>query len=312
MDILINILYYYGVFLILSLLFTLLFPIFDVISVKSGLSKFNRLEYSVKHPKLSVVVLPILSFMAWIQYIAIVLNKLISGKTVIVSLPMMLITYKGKRWARNRVYNYFLDNGLTLKRLNARDPILVGRRYMLTKGRQTEYGVTGYIEYNRVSSLEYILASFIWLWHDDDNSFDMTSSSYAYEVYKGIYWNWVPMFIRKHCRTRENIIEEGGVDPDRYICRKKGKYFDIGDIYENEFTLVAGIFWNIRNGMYNANYYYEEVLPDSWNDIYKVFKFRLFGKDIVWHFGYMRYTYNPEHIGRAVWFNEDLTRAIIN
>lgn len=311
MEILLNVLHYYGIFFLFCLGLTLLFPIFDVFSVKSGLSNFNRLEFGIKYPRLSVVILPILSFFAWIQFTIIVLNKVLSGKTVIVSLPMILITYKAKRWARNKVYNYFLQNELTLKRLNSRVPVLAGNKYFLTKSKMTEYDTMGYIYYNKVGSLTYILASFIWLWHDDDNSYDMTSGLYAYEVYRGKYWGWLPMSIRKHCRTRDNVEEEGGVDPDNYICRKKGKYFDVGDMYNNEFTLVAGILWNIRNGMYNANYYYEEIVPDSWNDIYKVFKFKIKNKEYVWHFGFMRNTHNPEHMGRAVWFTEDIDRAVI-
>lgn len=308
MEFLYNVLYYYAWLFAISMVFTIMFPIFDVISVKIGLQKFRREEYKQNHKYLKFLVLPLLSFIAWIQWFLVMVNKLITGKTVIVSLPMMFLTYKFKRRARNIVYNFILKNGMQLKRLEERKPVYAQGKYILTNGRQTEYNEVGYIVSKDVSALKYIVANFLWVWHDDDNSFDMTSGGFSYKVYIGKHWGWLPFAIRKYCRTRDNVSDESGIDPYNYICKKRGKYFDVGDIYEDEFVIISGILWNIRNGMYNANYFYEEIRPGGWNDVYFKCKFKIFKYDIHWHFGYMRNTIDPGHLGRSVIFIEDIDR----
>ena len=307
MDILLSVLYWYGIISLISFALILLFPIGDIISIAIGLNKFSRKEFKENHKRLSYFVIPILNVVGWLQWLYINIVTALVGKTYILAVPMWLITYKTKRWARNRVYNYFLQNGLQLKRLEERKPELINGRYLLKTTHKTEYP-TGYIRYNKVNAITYIVASFLWLWQDDDNSFDVASSSYSADIYRGVYCSWIPFFIRKHCRTRYNIEDEGGVDPDNYVCRRQGKYFDVGDIYEDEFTWVNGVLWQVRNGFYNANYFYQEIRPGGWNDVYWLVEFKLFNKTIKWHFGFMRNTINPGHLGRNVFFGEDIHR----
>jgi len=207
----------------------------------------------------------------YLRYIKILIDKL-KGK--IVGVPMFYLVKRYRGYARNRVYNYVLQNNIYLPRLLERDWKLdkekgkyfphnqVNKKFMLKD--------KAYIKYKKVSYLEYIWARWLWKWCDDDSNYD---------TYDGIETE----------ETKEKSF---------------GTSWDLGDL-RNDYPLEdkeKTWNWITRNTYYNANYMFEEIRENDTNNFYVIFP------KLGWHFGFIPYT-NSQRKGRMVYFSEDYTKV---
>lgn len=208
--------------------------------------------------------------MKYLRYILILVLKLV-GK--IIGVPMFYLLLPFRAYARNRVYNYVLQNNIYLKRLEDREYKLSGFGYSITKSSHKKFRLNGlgFIEYKKVSFLEYCLALFIWVWFDDDSNYDT----------------------------------HDGVETEETLDKPFGNTFDLGDL-RAEYPITDGMKtfkWICRNSYYNANYMFEEIRENSKYNFFKVIK--IFGFTTIW--GYIPYT-NSTRKGRLVYFREDLDK----
>ena len=203
--------------------------------------------------------------MKYLRFILILVLKLV-GK--IIGVPMFYLLLPFRAYARNRVYNYVLQNNVYLKRLEEREYKLSGFGYAITKASHKKFRLNGlgFIEYKKVSFLEYCLALFIWVWFDDDSNYDT----------------------------------HDGVETNETLDKPFGNTFDLGDL-RAEYPIVDGMKtfkWICRNSFYNFNYMFEEIREhNKYNFYIKLPKFGI-------HFGYIPYS-NSTRKGRMVWFRED-------
>ena len=203
--------------------------------------------------------------MKYLRYVFILVLKLV-GK--IIGVPMFYLLLPFRAYARNRVYNYVLQNNIYLKRLEEREYKLSGFGYAITKASHKNFRLNGlgFIEYKKVSFLEYCLALLIWVWFDDDSNYDTHDGSESLET----------------------------------LNKPFGNTFDLGDL-RAEYPIVDGMKtfkWICRNSFYNFNYMFEEIRENSKYNFYvKLPKLGI-------HFGYIPYS-NSTRKGRLVYFKED-------
>ena len=203
--------------------------------------------------------------MKYLRYVLILVLKLV-GK--IIGVPMFYLLLPFRAYARNRVYNYVLQNNVYLKRLEEREYKLSGFGYAITKASHKNFRLNGlgFIEYKKVSFLEYCLALFIWVWFDDDSNYDTHDGNESLET----------------------------------LDKPFGNTFDLGDL-RAEYPIVDGMKtfrWICRNSFYNFNYMFEEIRENSKYNFYiKLPKLGI-------HFGYIPYT-NSTRKGRLCFFRED-------
>ena len=203
--------------------------------------------------------------MKYLRFIVILISKLV-GK--IIGVPMFYLLLPFRAYARNRVYNYVLQNNIYLKRLEEKEYKLSGFGYAITKASNKKFRLNGlgFIEYKKVSFIEYCLALFIWVWFDDDSNYDT----------------------------------HDGNESEETITKPFGNTWDLGDM-RAKYPIIdkkKTFNWICRNTFYNANYMFEEVRETDKNNFY--IKFTKLG----WHFGYVPYT-NSTRKGRMVYFSED-------
>ena len=208
--------------------------------------------------------------MKYLRYILILVLNLV-GK--VVGVPMFYLLLPFRAYARNRVYNYVLQNNVYLKRLEEREYKLSGFGYAITKASHKKFRLNGlgFIEYKKVSFLEYCLALFIWVWFDDDSNYDT----------------------------------HDGNESEETIIKPFGNTFDLGDL-RAEYPIVDGMKtfkWICRNTFYNANYMFEEIREHNKYNFFKVIK--IFGFTTIW--GYIPYE-NSTRKGRLVFWQEDLDK----
>ena len=206
--------------------------------------------------------------MKYLRYALILVLKLV-GK--IIGVPMFYLLLPFRAYARNRVYNYVLQNNVYLKRLEEREYKLSGFGYAIAKASHKKFRLNGlgFIEYKKVSFLEYCLALFIWVWFDDDSNYDT----------------------------------HDGIETNETLDKPFGNTWDLGDL-RSKYPIVDGMKtfkWICRNSFYNFNYMFEEIREDSKYNFYiKLPKLGI-------HFGYIPYS-NLTRKGRMVWFREDLDK----
>ena len=208
--------------------------------------------------------------MKYLRYVLILVLKLV-GK--IIGVPMFYLLLPFRAYARNRVYNYVLQNNVYLKRLEERAYKLDNGVYYPTNISKKSFKLKndGYIKYKKVSFLEYCLALFIWVWFDDDSNYDTHDGNESIET----------------------------------LDKPFGNTFDLGDL-RAEYPIVDGMKtfkWICRNTFYNANYMFEEIREDDKNFFFKVIK--IFGFTTIW--GYIPYE-NSTRKGRLVFWQEDLDK----
>lgn len=167
--------------------------------------------------------------MKYIEYLLIlawhVLSKVIGVFWFFVAVPF-------RRYARNTVYNYVLDNGVYLKRLEER-PITKRPSYYFIAPFHNAKG--GMIKRRHVSKLEYTLVFWlIWGFLDDDANDDTFDIGRVEEL-------------RKESKVWAFFLR--GAKRNQY-----GNSFDLGDARVNNFHFFASMFWNNRNTAQNFLY----------------------------------------------------------
>ena len=203
--------------------------------------------------------------MKYLRYLLILVIKLI-GK--IIGVPIFYILLPFRAYARNRVYNYVLQNDIYLKRLEEKNYVLENGVYYPLNLSKKHYKLrdNGYIKYRKVSKLEYFLALFIWVWFDDDSNYDT----------------------------------HNGSENEETILKPFGNTWDLGDL-RGKYPIVdmkKTFFWICRNTFYNFGYMYEEIREHNKYNFYIKFP------KIGWHFGFIPYS-NSQRKGRCVYFSED-------
>lgn len=206
--------------------------------------------------------------MKYLRYLLILVSKLI-GK--IIGVPMFYILLPLRAYARNRVYNYVLQNNVYLKRLEDKNYVLENGVYYPLNLSKKDYKLRdkGYIRFKYVSELEYYFSLFIWIWFDDDSNYDT----------------------------------HDGSEKEETILKPFGNTWDLGDL-RGEYPIVDGMKtfkWICRNTFYNANYMLEEIRENDKNNFYIQFP------KIGWHFGFIPYS-NSTRKGRLVYFSEDFDK----
>lgn len=158
-----------------------------------------------------------------------------------------------RRYADNVVFNYVLQNGIYLKRLQ--------ERYIA----KTEYGYSilskhnsnriGYIKGRKVSWLEYQLVYwFIWGFLDSDANDDTFDYGRVEELRKSKFWEF---FLK-------------GAERKQF-----GNAFDLGDAREPNYHFFASMFWNTRNTAQNFLYM-------QWQKQTQPFLHTIFGRKWGW------------------------------
>lgn len=212
--------------------------------------------------------------MKYLRYLYILLDK-IKGKIIGVVVFYLLSHRRIRAYARNRVYNYVLQNNVYLPRLIERKwtldtetmcyyPVNKSKKAFILKNR-------AYIKYRKVSKIEYFFAFRLWRWFDDDSNYDT----------------------------------HDGIETDETIDKPFGNAFDIGDL-RAEYPIINGMKtfkWICRNSYYNANYMLEEIRENSKYNFYKQIK--IFG--FITHWGFIPYS-NSQRKGRLVYWREDLDK----
>lgn len=230
----------------------------------------------------------------YIRYFLIILFKLIS-KTPIGWIMFHLVRHF-RRYARNTVYNYVIQNKVYLKRLLER-PLIKVPGHFLINGKETfcykidsyHNSEGGYIKYRHITSIEYYFALwFIWIWIDDDSNHDTMDKGFIEKIISGKHMS----FLHESWKEKLKAIK----------FKRHGNSFDMGDNMDEEFHWLGSTLWNIRNTAYNFNYMFEECLPSNKNFFYH----RITNKYIDWHFGFIPY---GSRAGRMVWFTEDIDKV---
>ena len=205
--------------------------------------------------------------MKYLRYILILVLKLV-GK--VVGVPMFYLLLPFRTYARNRVYNYVLQNDTYLPRLIERNWTLdnEARLYFPQNKSRKVFDLKNdaYIKYKKVSKLEYYFALSMWIWFDDDSNYDT----------------------------------HDGTPKEETLFKPFGNTFDLGDL-RAEYPIVDGMktfYWICRNSFYNFGYMFEEIREHNKYNFYIKFP------KIGWHFGFIPYS-NSTRKGRMVWFSED-------
>lgn len=167
-----------------------------------------------------------------------VVSKLIGMFWVFACIPFRF-------YARNTVYNYVLQNDIKLKRLLERRPVWVPNenRWVLTATRPTSH-LEGYIQYRKVSRLEYMLVVLlIWGWLDDDSNHDTYDYGHIRRHKLENTWQWKLL----------------GKWFDMSEPHPFGNSWELADArrYIPLFNWVAVLIWNSRNTAYNFAYLWE-------------------------------------------------------
>lgn len=150
--------------------------------------------------------------------------------------PAMLF----RRYSRNVVHNYVLQNDIYLPRLWERPISRTDGMYKIGAYHGTN---GGYIRYRKISWLEYQFAYWVlWGWVDDDSNHDTMSGG-----------------------ERDGMMY--------------GNSFDLGDLRNDfpEFEFKESTKWLWRNTAYNFKYIQHECAKDSWKHFYFEFKNWHFG-----------------------------------
>lgn len=169
--------------------------------------------------------------MKYLEYIAILLWTIIRKP---LGLVWIYVAIPFRKYARNTVYNYVLQNGIYLPRLLERPMEVHADYWMILPYHRTD---GGYIKKRKVSWIEYKLVYWlIWGWLDDDSNED----TYAWKHTQKLRgeWEWF-------AKATE------GLEQPYY-----GNSFDLGDKRAeypayNFWTTTA---WTWRNTAYNFRY----------------------------------------------------------
>jgi len=170
--------------------------------------------------------------------------------------PLVFIAIPFRKYLRNVVYNYHLNNGIVLKRLYERSPELSedGTKWLLNGG--THSSIVGTVQKRNIPKLLYWGVLPMWLLLDDDSNEDTYCKGFNETILKGERKTWMPKFIKKSLQK-----DVDAAYACENSCNIKGNSFDLGD--ERAKCSLYGFWsvfwWTLRNPAYNFNYKFNQL-----------------------------------------------------
>ncbi len=209
--------------------------------------------------------------MKFIYYIAILFTVILRR----VLFPIVFVAIPFRKYLRNTVYNYHLNNDIKLKRLYERNPVLtrcqlaINHKCWILDG-GSHSSCRGLIERRYVSRMEYVFALSLWLFLDDDCNEDTYDKGFNETIINGERKAWMPEFIVK--RMRQAVDKAN-------MTNVKGNSFDLGDVRDEYplFEFWSVFWWTLRNTAYNFNYKFNQIADEK-----KVFKIIIFSRLFGW------------------------------
>jgi len=207
--------------------------------------------------------------MKYIYYIVILFTVIFRR----VFFPLVFVAIPFRKYLRNTVYNYHLNNDIKLKRLCERNPVLSGsavdNKYWILDG-GSHSSCRGLIKRKYVSRSEYLFSLSLWLFLDDDANEDTYDKGFNETIINGERKTWMPEFIKSKLRK--------AVDRSN-MMHVKGNAFDLGDIRAEYplFEFWSVFWWTLRNPAYNFNYKFNQMVGDKY-----AFKVVIFGRVFGW------------------------------
>lgn len=182
--------------------------------------------------------------------------------------PLVYVAIPFRAKLNNIVFNYHLQNGIPLKRLEERSPKKVHKGWELNNLHSHN---KGFIEYNKVSKFKYYLALPLWLLLDCDSMADTYDAGFNKTIVNGNRKAWMPKFIKDSLQKDVEEYES---------CTIVGNTFDLGDRRADcpLFGFWSVFWWTLRNPAYNFNYRFNQKPEDG-----KEFQFIIFGRFFGWH-----------------------------
>jgi len=189
--------------------------------------------------------------MKYVYYTVLVLWDIISK---LIGIPMFYLLSPFRKWARNRVYNYWFDNNRFVKRFNQRNPKLSedGTKILLTKPVHHLFDPSksvpqGYFHKRTVNKATYYVAFFVWGWFDDDSTQETWSAWFNGAVLKGEKEQWTLKIpgVREAFKRDLAKLEE---------TNAYGRVFDQGDLADYSISGWSTFLWLLRNTAYNFAY----------------------------------------------------------
>ena len=209
--------------------------------------------------------------MKYIYYILVLLTVILRR----VLFPLVFIAIPFRKYLRNTVYNYHLNNDIKLKRLYERNPVLtrcqiaINHKCWILDG-GSHSSCRGIVERNPITRIEYLFALSLWLFLDDDCNEDTYDKGFNETIINGERKKWMPEFIKSKLRKAVDRAN---------MMHVRGNSFDLGDTRADyplyEFWSV--LLWSLRNPAYNFNYKFNQMVGDKY-----AFKIVLFGRVFGW------------------------------
>ncbi len=196
--------------------------------------------------------------MKYLEYTAILLWHILSK---VIGLLWFFAVVPFRRYANNIIFNYVLQNGIYLKRLQERTIVHVHGELcpLETLGWEVQpyHNTTGgLIKYRKVSWVEYKLVYWlIWGFLDADANDDTFDYGRVEELRKeSLIWKFLLQGAKR---------------------KQYGNAFDLGDARLSNFHFFASMFWNTRNTAQNFLYM-------QFQKQYQPFCHTVFGKQFGW------------------------------
>ena len=159
---------------------------------------------------------------------------------------MQILTAPFRKWSRSVWYNYVLQNGKYMKRLDERGYTRVSYGWL---------SLHGFVKRRKINKLTVAIAFFLWMWQDDDSNEDTTDIGYVNTISIGA-----------------DGYRTGGVDRSKGLLNflygkllpkygpddvTFGNTFDMGDrrVYYPYFNFWSTWVWARRNRAMNMKYY---------------------------------------------------------
>ena len=181
--------------------------------------------------------------------------------------PLIFIAIPFRKYLNNTVFNYYLQNGIKIKRLEERTPKKVHSGWKLANQHSND---SGFIKYTKVSKIKYYIALLPWLLLDADCNEDTYDKGFNETIISKQRKAWMPKIIVKH-------LTKDVVKADNNILI--GNTFDLGDrrVDEPLYGFWSVFWWTLRNPAYNFNYKFNQMPKNG-----KEFKIVVFGRLFGW------------------------------
>lgn len=183
--------------------------------------------------------------------------------------PLIYIAIPFRSRLNNIVFNYHLQNGIKLKRLEERNPVRVSGGWKLGN---IHSPVDGFISNNKISKLSYYVALPFWLLLDSDANDDTFDKGFNNTIVNGERKKWMPVFINH--KLYLDVLQANS-------CNLIGNTFDLGDKRSEQplYGFWSVFWWTLRNPAYNFNYKFNQKAEGEHGGEFQIV---IFGRLIGW------------------------------